>query len=337
MNLDKDILPKNNINLEKIINDKKKAILDNLNNINYEDIINFVKILNYHKNNNIFISGIGKSYNTAKQISDLFKSISLSSYDLNIGNLLHGDIGTIKKDDLFIIITKSGKTNEILKIIEYIKCKIIIITNTLIDNIQNFYKKFNNYNNITFFYIKCFIEDYNFNLIPSNSIVNTLLYINIIIDYYIKYNKITENQYKLNHPSGSIGLLSKKIEDLTEKEFLNICIEKDELNNQSIINKLLGSNNSIVIFHKNNSFYGLMTIKDILKIINNDDINVKNNQYTIIENINTNPYTLYCENTLNQCIDKLINNYKIFRLFPVLNQNNMCIGILDIKKIMNNI
>lgn len=337
MNLDKNknILLKN-INLEKIINDKKKTILDNLNDINHTDIINFVKILNHHKNNNIFISGIGKSYNTAKQISDLFKSISLSSYDLNIGNLLHGDIGTINKDDLFIIITKSGKTNEILKIIEYIKCKIIIISNTLINNIKNYYIKFKNYNNISFFYIKCFIEDSNFNLIPSNSIVNTLLYFNIIIDYYIKYNEITENQYKINHPSGTIGLLSKKIKDLIEEEFLNIHIEKDELNNQSIINKLLYSNNSVVIFHKNNIFYGLMTIKDILKIINNN-INVKNNQNTIIENINTKPYTLYSDNTLNQCIDKLINNYKIFRLFPVLNKNNICIGILDIKKIMNNI
>ena len=67
--------------------------------------------------NNIYIIGVGKSYNLALQTADLLKSISINCFHLDTQKLLHGDMGIIN-NNLVIIFSKSGNTNEILNIMD---------------------------------------------------------------------------------------------------------------------------------------------------------------------------------------------------------------------------
>ena len=112
--------------MNSYINNYKKNLnffFDNFDNQIIEDV---KKIILENENKNIYLIGVGKSYNLALQTSDLFKSIGFKSFCLNADKLLHGDLGVLKNDIIFII-SKSGNTKELLQIIPFINKVIISI------------------------------------------------------------------------------------------------------------------------------------------------------------------------------------------------------------------
>ena len=119
--------------MEKTYNLVIKNQTDNfnnfINNIDYEQILSLTNILLQNKEKNIHVLGIGKSSSLAIYFSDILKSLNLKSFYLKCINLTHGDSGCVKKADLLIIVTKSGNTEEILKIIDIIFVDLFILLN----------------------------------------------------------------------------------------------------------------------------------------------------------------------------------------------------------------
>ena len=71
--------------------------------------------------NNIYILGVGKSETISLHLTNLLKSIGIKVFNLNVLNALHGDIGTLKENDLVIMFSKSGNTFELLELSKFIK------------------------------------------------------------------------------------------------------------------------------------------------------------------------------------------------------------------------
>jgi len=67
------------------------------------------------------ISGVGKSGSIATVFSDFLVSMGIRSRFLSPVNALHGDIGIVCQDDVFIFISKSGETEELKQILPFIK------------------------------------------------------------------------------------------------------------------------------------------------------------------------------------------------------------------------
>jgi arabinose-5-phosphate isomerase len=69
----------------------------------------------------LIVTGIGKSGLIGKKISATFSSTGTSSFFLHPGEAFHGDLGMIGADDIVLLISYSGETDELLKIIPYLK------------------------------------------------------------------------------------------------------------------------------------------------------------------------------------------------------------------------
>src|SRR6195952_5466785 len=69
----------------------------------------------------LIVTGIGKSGLIGKKISATLSSTGTSSFFLHPGEAFHGDLGMIGADDIVLLISYSGETAEILKIIPYLK------------------------------------------------------------------------------------------------------------------------------------------------------------------------------------------------------------------------
>ena len=69
---------------------------------------------------NLIFSGVGKSGSIAQKISSTFCSLGRPSYFLHPIEALHGDLGRISVFDAVVFISKSGATDEILKLIPYL-------------------------------------------------------------------------------------------------------------------------------------------------------------------------------------------------------------------------
>ncbi len=81
----------------------------------------------------VIVCGMGKSGIVARKIAATLSSTGTPAVYLHPGEAAHGDMGMITKDDIFLAVSKSGKNDEITKLLPYLKAmkvKMIAITAT---------------------------------------------------------------------------------------------------------------------------------------------------------------------------------------------------------------
>lgn len=308
----------------QVLENQKYNFSNLISNINKDEINKLVDLLIKFSNNNIYFAGVGKSGNLALHLSDLFKSVGLKAFNLNILNTTHGDLGSVKKDDIILFFSKSGNTKEMLDIMDVFECyKVLICSN----------EKAKISSKVDETYIVPMKEegDIHFKLIPSNSIANNIIYFNFVFNLFIEKSGLTLDQYKCNHPSGDIGFKTKKVSDVISNEILvcdNINISVKEVMDLLQTNKM-----GIVFENEENNFYGIITTKDILNCANNllsksEDINVSVKDY-----INKDPFIIEDSNSLISSKIGTIRDYKFFKFIPVID-NKKYVGIIDNSKIL---
>lgn len=192
------------------IENLKKEILNGIENINEEKIYDLGLILSKNKNKNIFCMGVGKSENFAKHMADMLKSVAYNSFLLNHTDCLHGDLGCVKANDIVFIISKSGKSQELIKPVEYIRKK-----NALV--IGLFCSKDNMLHSLchkTIILPRQKEMDPNFDLVPTTSIIIYNIFLSLLIRHLFDIDNINLEKYGMNHPAGYIGqVILTKVED----------------------------------------------------------------------------------------------------------------------------
>lgn len=277
---------------------------------NKEDIAKLSDIIN-QSSNNIYFCGIGKSGNMAKHCSDLLKSINYPSFYLELINLNHGDIGTLKINDIIIIFSNSGNTNELLNLIPLFKNKNV----KTIGICNNKDSKFNLVCDITFTLpFKNEISG-DIDKIPTNSVMSQLIFINILVSFLKK--NIDVNKYKLNHLGGDIGRRLLKIKDCLILDYPKIIIDKSSISLTSIFLEMTTKRIGCCFFEKKKkNLFGILTDGDIRKLL----IKKPNLNYIELNDINTNfSYESDTNKYMNDCLNQ--------RYIPILENKNI-IGII---------
>ena len=109
---------KNFISVAKdVINLEIKALQKLKNSINNsfnEAVIQIAKC-----QSKVILCGVGKSGLIASKIAATLSSVGTPSFNLSAGDSSHGDLGSISKKDILILISYSGQTNELKNIIKY--------------------------------------------------------------------------------------------------------------------------------------------------------------------------------------------------------------------------
>lgn len=69
----------------------------------------------------VVFTGVGKSGDVAKKISSTFNSIGVSSNFIHPVEALHGDLGTVSEEDVVVLISNSGNTNEMVELLQFLR------------------------------------------------------------------------------------------------------------------------------------------------------------------------------------------------------------------------
>jgi len=112
---------------------ESKSILDlsKIIDSNFCDIIDTLE----ECQGKIVVTGIGKSAIIGMKISATLNSTGSKSIFLHLGDALHGDMGVIGNDDVVICISKSGESDEIISLSNYLnKNKILLIGISCVKN-----------------------------------------------------------------------------------------------------------------------------------------------------------------------------------------------------------
>ena len=209
-----------------------KKLKKSINN-NFENAVHAI----VNCKSKIIICGVGKSYLIASKVSSTFSSVGCPSFSINANECSHGDLGSITKRDILIIISNSGNTEELKPVIQYAnryKVKLIGIT-SMKDSLL--YKASD---------IKLLIpevQEAGFGIVPTTSTSVQLAMGDALAIALMNYKKFSKLDFKKFHPSGSLGNKLKTVEDLmlTKKKIPFINENKSIQSGLKIINlKKLG-------------------------------------------------------------------------------------------------
>jgi len=308
---------KNVINLEiKALENLKKNI-----NKSFNDAVDqIVKC-----QSKVVLCGVGKSGLIASKIAATLSSVGTPSFYLSASDSSHGDLGSISKKDILILISNSGQTQELKNIIQFANRNKILLIGIVSKKNSILYKASD---------IKLLIPQVNEaeGIIPTSSTTAQLALGDALAISTMKKKKFSRLDFKKIHPSGSLGAQLKTVEDLmlTGKNipFVNENV-KMKLALKILSEKKLGV---LIVLGKKNTTKGIITDGQIRRF--NQKLSTLHNLKTK-EIMTKNPISIE-KNTLAVKALNLMNEKKITSLCVHKGQNKKkTIGILHIHNILN--
>ena len=162
------------------------------------------------RNGKVIISGVGKSGIIARKWAATFSSTGTPAFFLDALNASHGDLGQISTNDIVILISNSGESDELKNIIQYASrnknIKLIGVTSKK-DSVL--YK-----NSDLGFHMPIIKEAGPENIVPTSSTTAQLALGDAIAIACMDYKKFNKFDFKKFHPSGSLSIKLKSVGDL---------------------------------------------------------------------------------------------------------------------------
>ena len=173
----------------------------------------------------VIVCGMGKSGMIGRKISCTLASTGTPSFFMHPAEAFHGDLGMIKKEDILLLISYSGETEEILKIIPFLKGngnRIISMTG----NADSTIARSSDYHlNVNVKREACPLK-----IAPTTSTTVSLVMGDAITVALMRERGFKTEDFARFHPGGSVGrMLLTKVEDVMVKSNLPILTEDSDM------------------------------------------------------------------------------------------------------------
>ena len=274
----------------------------------------------------VILCGVGKSGIIANKISATLSSIGTPSFSLSANDCSHGDMGSISRKDILILISYSGNSVELRNIINYAnRNKILLIGITSKINSEL-------YKNSDIGLITPEVKEAGLDMIPTSSTINQLSIGDALAISTLKKKKINNLDFKRFHPSGSLGEKLRTVEDLMlTKDKIPFIDENMSMKKalKIMTEKKLGT---LIARNKKKFTTGIITDGQIRKL---NSKNISMNLLKVKDVMTKNPIKVE-KNTLAAKALLIMNEKKITSLC-VYNQNkkSTTIGIVHVHNILN--
>ena len=310
---------------KKVIQDEIKALKKIKSSIG-NSFNEIVKTILNCKNGKIIISGVGKSGIISKKWAATFSSIGIPSFFLDASNASHGDMGQITSNDIVILISLSGESEELKNIIQYTSrnrnIKLIGITakkNSIL------------YKNSDIKFLMPYVKEADQgNIVPTSSTTIQLALGDAIAIACMRYNNFGNLDFKKFHPGGSLSIKLKTVSDLmiTGKK---IPFVQENVLVKNAIKVLNQKGLGVILIKKKNITIGILTDGD-LKRLNRKFFNFQKLKIKTV--MKKNPVSVE-KNTLAAEALSIMNSKKITCLcIHKGNQKNKTVVIIHIHNIL---
>ena len=300
-----------------VIKTEAEAILELQNRINE----NFDEVCHLLANckGKVILTGMGKSGHIAKKIASTLSSTGTASFYIHPGEAGHGDFGMITNNDVVIMISYSGESDEMISLlpgINNMNVPIVSMTGNSKSTISLSSQ----------FHLDVSVEKEACpnNLAPTSSTTAAMVMGDAIAIALININNFSSDDFAISHPSGTLGRrLLTLVSNIMQSGTDIPIVSKEALLIDSLLvmsEKALG----MVLIEENNKLLGIFTDGDLRRSI---ESNANFQELTIEEVMTKNCKSVEAHETAFVAM-QMMQSYSLNSL-PVVNSNNQIVGAIN--------
>lgn len=218
----------------------------------------------FNSKGKLIVSGMGKSGLIGKKIAATLASTGTPSFFLHPGEAYHGDLGMIEVNDVVLLISNSGETDEVLKLIPFLKTQGNVTISMSGNSLSTLAKNTTYHLNIYVEKEACPLQ-----LAPTCSTTATLVMGDALAVALMEVRGFEDKDFAEFHPGGSLGRrLLTKVENIMKQENLPICEQSDNI--EEVVHKITNGRCGLVVLLKEKKVVGIITDGDIRRAMENN-------------------------------------------------------------------
>ncbi len=306
--------------------EKEQEAINSLKPSIDSDFVKAVKtILNKDEVSKVVVLGMGKAGFMGMKISATLSSIGIPSFFLHPAEALHGDLGRVGKKDIMLILSNSGETGEILRILPSFKK----IGNTIISITGSKTSTLSKYSDIILS-LNGIKEACPLGLAPTSTTTAMLALGDALSMAILNERNFTSEDFAFFHPGGALGRSLMKVYEIMRKgEFL--CIVNEDEIIKDVVQKMTdtkGRPGCAIVINNNGTLSGIYTDGNLRRDLNKGCgfLNEKVKDY-----MGKSPKSIAPDNLIKEALTTL-TNYEIDQII-VVDDKNIPIGLVDIQDV----
>lgn len=307
---------------------ESEAIAKTATRLNQDEIERVVQLLAECKGK-LVILGVGKSGIIAQKIAATMTSTGSAALHLHPSDALHGGIGIINSDDVVMILSNSGETDEIIEMLPYLKHRLVPII-ALVGNLNSTLAR----------RADAVIdgsvdqEACPLNLAPTTSTTVALALGDALAMTLMQVKGLTPDDFAVNHPAGQLGKrLTLRVADLMHSDADNPTVKSGASWAEIVREISHGGLGAVNVVNDERQLEGIITDGDLRRAIQRLDpttlANVKCDQI-----MTRNPVVANSDLLAYEALRLMEDRPSQISVLPVVNGDRVCVGIIRLHDIV---
>ena len=290
-----------------------------------ESIVDAAKLIDNH-NGKVMICGLGKSGLIAQKIAATFCSVGRKAVFLHAVDALHGDLGIFDAGDPTIVISKSGSTEEILRLIPILK----EFESPLIGIVGNMNSSIINDLDIV---LDASVDNEAdpLGIVPTSSTTLTLSIGDALAGVLMSVKGFNKNDFARFHPSGSLGKrLLLTVENIMQ-HISNVAVVNTTDKLRKVVIAMTEKPNGAAIVKCKNDGFGLITDGDLRRCLaEGEDIDLLDAERIMT----TDPVSISSNSSVDNALKLMEDRRSQISVLPVVSEENgECLGLIRLHDI----
>jgi arabinose-5-phosphate isomerase len=315
-------------NIYQLLKLEADAISRTAQQLDQKQAANSLEILNSCLGK-VIMTGVGKSGIVAHKIAATLTSIGTLAIYLHPCDALHGDFGIVTKDDVVIMLSNSGETDELLIMIPHLKLRSVPIIGILGNIKSNLARQVDVVLDASVDREACPL-----NLAPTTSTTVALAIGDALAMTLVQMKGLTPEDFAFNHPAGRLGKrLTLRVSDLmhSDQDYPKLLPEAKWTDVICALTQ--GSLGAVNIVDCNDILLGIITDGDLRRWILKTESS-QLDSLTAQDIMTFNPVVVTPESLAYDALQLMEKRQSQISVLPVVNQRQQSIGLIRIHDIV---
>ena len=281
-----------------------------------EDFEKLVELVLYCRGK-VILSGMGKPGHIGTKMAATLASLGTPAFFMHPAEAMHGDLGMVTKEDVVILMSYSGESEEVTRlmpVLQEIGCITVAITGNASSTL--------NRECMYHFVFPAFEEACYMHLAPTSSTTALLVLGDALAITVAKLRNYTKEDFGLHHPAGALGKkLLVKVSDVMHKGGENAVIPTGSSLRSAIVEMSSKGLSMVTIVDEEKRLKGIITDGDLRRMLEKG-IDVYNE--TIDAVMTPNPKWIDCREMAVNAL-QFISDRHIAGM-PVLDESGAVVG-----------